>query len=67
MVGPIVLQMNIDQRILAGEALTVPLHVVLDVAVALLGEAEVLTVVVACEELPHHFGNAARLSHGSPV
>lgn len=60
-------QMNIDRRLLAGEAFTVPLSVVLEVAVALLGEAEVLAVVVACESLPHHYGAPARLASGSPV
>lgn len=56
-----------DNRILSGEAFAVPLAVVLEVAVALLGEAEVLAVVVACEELPHHYDRPARLALGSPV
>lgn len=59
--------MDTDKRIFAGEAFTVPLDVVMEVAVALLGEAEALTVVVACEERPHHYGKPGRLAQGSPV
>eukprot|EP00892_Ulva_mutabilis_P007120 jgi/Ulvmu1/4780/UM020_0065.1 len=59
------LQMDIDRRMFAGEAFTVPLEVVMEVATALLGEAEVLAVVVACEEAPHHYGKPGRLAQGS--
>lgn len=61
------LQVSVDRRMLSGEAFAVPLAVVLEVAVALLGEAEALAVVVACEELPHHYGRPARLPLNTTV
>lgn len=61
------LQADREKLCLNSEALSVDLSVAMPVAEAVLGEAEVLATIVACEELPHHINAPRRLPDNSEV
>jgi hypothetical protein len=62
-----VMQADQSHHCIQAEAFQVELPVVMAAAEAILGEAEVLAVVVGCEELPHHFNSPRRLPDNCKV
>jgi hypothetical protein len=63
----LVVQADQKQHCIQAVAFQVELPVVMATAEAILGEAEMLAVVVRCEELPHHFNSPRRLPENCKV